>query len=79
MSTIVTTATIAAMTTSPGLSDFLAVVALLTLLGLQVMKEVAVARGDEQPPLSRGLDIAIAPLGLAFIFIAGQRLLDLLI
>ncbi|MHB1416431.1 MAG: hypothetical protein ACYC1C_14380 [Chloroflexota bacterium] len=79
MSVTVTSSTVAAIMTSPGLSAFLAVVALLTLLALQVIKEIASAGGDERPPLSRGLDIAIAPLGLAFIFIAGQRLLDLLI
>jgi hypothetical protein len=67
MSSLVTTSTIAAS----DLSDALALIAVLTFLVIVIQKELASSTSDRRLlTLSRGLNIGIVPLGVAFIMIA---------
>jgi hypothetical protein len=75
MSSLVTTSTIAAA----DLSDALALVAVLAFLVIVIQKELASSTSDRRLlTLSRGLDIAIVPLGVAFVMIAAAWVVRIL-
>ena len=76
MITTVTAATAATAATSGLAMSSIAIAALLALL---ICKEIVVSSaGDRAPAISRALNVAILPLLLAFLLIAGARLADVL-
>jgi hypothetical protein len=78
MSTIVSDFTVTTVSTvsAQGLADAIMVVSVIALLALLVMKDVASNTSSRWlGVLSRGLNIAVVPLGLAFVMIAAARVL----
>jgi hypothetical protein len=78
MSTIVSDFTVTTLSavSAAGLADTIMVVAVVALLALLVLKDVASNTASRWlGVLSRGLNIAVIPLGLAFAMIAAARLM----
>jgi hypothetical protein len=76
--TTVTATTAGAVTTS-GFATAAAAIAIATLLALLIYREVVVTGGSGNAPArSRVLNVAIVPLVLAFLLIAGVRLAEAL-
>jgi hypothetical protein len=74
--TTVTTVTTATVTVLAGLAFF----AVLTLLGVLITKEVAsVGQEPRLRSLSRGLNVAMVPLLIAFVVIAAIQVLQALL
>ena len=82
MISTVTTSTITTITstvTAPGLAASLALIAVVLFLVLVIQKEVVASSGTKRRgALARGLNIVLIPLGVAFVMIAGSRLLPML-
>lgn len=79
MISTVTTTTVVALTSVPGLAASFGLMAVLVLISFLVTKELASA--DERPgllQLSRALNIAIIPLMLVFIAIVAARVVAVL-
>ncbi len=81
MISTVTTSTVATITTATatrnGLTGALALVAVLTLLVLLIQKEVFSSRKESwQAEFSRGLNVGIVPLVIAFTMILVSRLAE---
>ncbi|MGH2352076.1 MAG: hypothetical protein ACRDI2_24900 [Chloroflexota bacterium] len=75
--TISTVSTVAAWGTVAGLAEALALIVVLTFLVLLIQKEMVSAGSTESARVfSRGLNIGIAPLAIAFAIIAGARVLQ---
>ena len=78
MSTIVSDFTVKTLSAvnAAGLADAVMVVAVVALLALLVLTDVASNTSSGWlAVLSRGLNIAVLPLGLAFVMIATARIL----
>ncbi|HEU5115318.1 MAG TPA: hypothetical protein VFT74_01440 [Isosphaeraceae bacterium] len=77
--TTVTTATTIAIGSTPGSTDALALIAIVTLLLLLLYREVVTANdGPSAAATNRTLRVAVVPLLLAFLLIAGVRLAGVL-
>lgn len=81
MISTVTTSTVSTITSVasavPGFSASLALVAVVLLLVLLIQKEiVSTTPGGWSRQLSRGLNVGIVPLFMAFVLILGSRLVD---
>ena len=81
MISTVTTSTVTTITsvTTGGLAAGLALVVVLLFLALVVQKEIVggVTSGRARA-LTRGLNIGLIPVGLAFLMIVGSRLIEVL-
>ena len=80
MISTVTTSTVSTITsvlsTVTGLTAAMALVAVVSFLLLVIWKEAVSTTGRAQSgAVARGLNIGMVPLGLAFVIIAGTRLL----
>jgi thiosulfate reductase cytochrome b subunit len=80
MISTITTATVTTLTTAgPAVVAGLSLLAILVLLALLIPKEVvSVSDRPGMRALSRALDVAIAPLLLAFVFIAVIKVMEVL-
>lgn len=81
MISTVTTSTVSTITTATatlsGLTGALALVAVITLLVLLIQKEIVSSRKDGwHRELSRGLNVVIVPLVIAFSMILVSRVAD---
>ncbi len=80
MPSTVTASTIAALTASTssviGLADFATALTVVSFVALLVRKEIVSLRSDETSSfVARGLNIALIPLGYAFLLISIDRLI----
>jgi hypothetical protein len=79
----VTSSTVAALAPATGVASALALVAVLTCLALLIQQEIVSTVASAPPEawpgaLRRGLNIGIAPLGLACVVIAAVQILAVL-
>jgi hypothetical protein len=80
VSSTITAATVTALTTAaaPVLAG-MSLLAIVTLLGMVIAREVASTRGKpHSKALGRALDVAIVPLLLAFLLIMTASLIEVL-
>ena len=74
-----TVTTITSLATTSGLAADLALVVVLLFLVLVVQREiVGSASSGRWRTMTRGLNIGLIPIGLAFLMIAGARLIQVL-
>jgi hypothetical protein len=80
MISTITTATVTTLTNAgPAVAGGLSLLAILALLALLIPKEVvSVSDRPEMQAVNRALNVAIAPLLLAFLFIAVIRVMEVL-